>query len=47
MGGGEVVESSTLGKPYEIKPRCYWEHIGGTNLGTLWELGNPLRNLGT
>ncbi len=31
-----------MGKPYGIKPRCYWEHLG-ENLGTLWELdGNKL-----
>jgi len=37
----------TLGKPYEIKGRCYWEHPWGTrwepdgNLkGTCWEQKN-------
>ncbi len=27
----------TLGKTYEIKVRCYWEHHWGTLLGTYWE----------
>jgi hypothetical protein len=28
-----------LGKPYGIRPRCYWEHIGNTfeNLTIFWE----------
>jgi hypothetical protein len=44
-------ESWTLGKPYGINLRCYWEHIGNlggepfenlTNCGTKWKLHFPL-----
>ncbi len=35
-----------MGKPYGIKPRCYWEHLEehireyfGNMLGTHWEQG--------
>jgi hypothetical protein len=31
-----IYESSTLGKAYRIKVRCYWEHIGKL-MGTQWE----------
>jgi hypothetical protein len=24
-------------KPYGINVRCYWEHLGGNNLGIPWE----------
>ncbi len=32
-------ESWTLGKPYGIKPRCYWESLGNNfgTWGTPWE----------
>jgi len=29
-----------LGKPYGIKPRCYWEHLGEH----IWELDGNKRN---
>jgi hypothetical protein len=36
------------GKPYGIKPRCYWEHLEThiTNMmGTHWEQGKKLKFL--
>jgi len=46
----DILRTSTLGKPYGIKCRCYWEHLGEcikehfSNLGILWGLdGNTLR----
>jgi hypothetical protein len=41
-------KSWSLGKPCEIKLKCYWEHFGeqlenlGNLMGTCWEQGNPL-----
>jgi hypothetical protein len=40
--------SSTLSKPYRIKPRCYWEHFGECiwehlrNFGILWKLDEKM-----
>jgi hypothetical protein len=37
----------TLGKPYRIKPRCYWESLGNNfrTWGTPWEQdGNTFGN---
>jgi len=46
----DILRTSTLGKPYGIKCRCYWEHLGEcikehfSNLGILWGLdGNTLK----
>jgi hypothetical protein len=35
-----------LGKPYGIKPSCYWEHIAvhiENMMGTHWEQGKELK----
>ncbi len=44
--------SWTLGKPYGIKPRCYWEHLGeriwdpdGNMLRTHWEQGKNTQKI--
>jgi len=37
-----------LGKPYEIKPRCYWEYLGGNafeNTLETWEPFEPIENM--
>ncbi len=37
-----------MSKPYKIKPRCYWEHLGECiwehlrSLGILWELDEKM-----
>jgi hypothetical protein len=33
-----------FGKLYGIKPRCCWERLGGTTVGTHWELDGNKRN---